>query len=267
MINRPERSRLRIYNAIQALTASKNPEDITLSDIARVSGLSWPTIRRHVGGREAVKSIARDGFRFMESEVPDTRTRILQAASNVFSKHGYSGTSLEHIAAEVGMTKGAVYSNFKNKSELYLTLLEQNIHARVLELPDSIWKHLKETTPEESVVLFFQSQVVHRLGDQEGNRLFFDFVSNARDPSVQNQLSTLYRGGYKQIQKLIENLQHEQIISREYNAFELSVFFVAILDGLMISWLVDPEGIDMDNLAQAFARIVWNGLQRYNKEE
>jgi AcrR family transcriptional regulator len=48
---------------------------------------------------------------------------LLEAAARLFLRQGYFDTTLDQIAAEAGLTKGAVYSNFANKEELFLTLM------------------------------------------------------------------------------------------------------------------------------------------------
>lgn len=53
----------------------------------------------------------------------DTRTRILEAARDLFAEHGYAGTSLADIAAAVGLTKTAVAYHFHPKDRLAAELL------------------------------------------------------------------------------------------------------------------------------------------------
>ena len=53
-----------------------------------------------------------------------TRTELIEAASAVISEKGFDRASLEEIAARAGMTRGAVYGNFKNKEELFLAVIE-----------------------------------------------------------------------------------------------------------------------------------------------
>jgi len=53
-----------------------------------------------------------------------TRKRLIEAAAAVIAKKGFDRASLEDIAALAGMTRGAVYGNFKNKEELFLALVE-----------------------------------------------------------------------------------------------------------------------------------------------
>lgn len=54
-----------------------------------------------------------------------TRQRILDAAEALFRERGFAGTSLEDVAGEAGYSKGAVYSNFAGKSDLFFAVIEQ----------------------------------------------------------------------------------------------------------------------------------------------
>ena len=53
-----------------------------------------------------------------------TRQELLRAASRLFLRNGFVATSLSDIAEEAGLTKGAVYSNFESKEDLFLALLQ-----------------------------------------------------------------------------------------------------------------------------------------------
>jgi AcrR family transcriptional regulator len=53
-----------------------------------------------------------------------TRKQLIEAAAAVIGEKGFDRASLEDIAARAGMTRGAVYGNFKNKEELFLALIE-----------------------------------------------------------------------------------------------------------------------------------------------
>ena len=60
-----------------------------------------------------------------------TRDHLLDAAAQVLAERGFHGASLDEVAAAAGFTKGAVYSNFKNKEDLFLALLETLLGPRV----------------------------------------------------------------------------------------------------------------------------------------
>ncbi|MFZ1991632.1 MAG: TetR family transcriptional regulator [Alphaproteobacteria bacterium] len=48
----------------------------------------------------------------------NTRAQLIDAAWKLFRENGISATSLEEVAAQAGMTKGAIYGNFENKDDL-----------------------------------------------------------------------------------------------------------------------------------------------------
>lgn len=54
-----------------------------------------------------------------------TRRRIIDAARTVFLKRGVSRSTLEHIAAEAEVTRGAVYWHFKNKTDIFYALRDR----------------------------------------------------------------------------------------------------------------------------------------------
>lgn len=53
----------------------------------------------------------------------DTRTRILDAALELFSEHGFDGTTLQQIADRLGFTKAALYYHFRSKDDLLQALI------------------------------------------------------------------------------------------------------------------------------------------------
>ena len=58
-------------------------------------------------------------------EAAETRNQILDAAERVFSERGVSHTSLDDIAKAAGVTRGAIYWHFKNKSELFTAMVDR----------------------------------------------------------------------------------------------------------------------------------------------
>jgi len=67
-----------------------------------------------------------------------TRRDILRAAGRRFLRDGYVATSLADIAAEAGVTKGAVYSNFSSKEDLFLTLLREPLTSSEMYAPSRL---------------------------------------------------------------------------------------------------------------------------------
>ncbi|MFI8946961.1 TetR/AcrR family transcriptional regulator [Streptomyces sp. NPDC053750] len=59
----------------------------------------------------------------------ETREALTMAALMAFARDGYHGASLDGIAGEAGFSKGAVYSNFGGKAELFLAAMDHNLQA------------------------------------------------------------------------------------------------------------------------------------------
>jgi AcrR family transcriptional regulator len=57
------------------------------------------------------------------------QTRTITAALDLFSEHGVSGTSLQMIADAVGVTKGAVYHQFRSKEAIVLAVAEVELQG------------------------------------------------------------------------------------------------------------------------------------------
>jgi AcrR family transcriptional regulator len=66
------------------------------------------------------------------------RRHLLRAANRLFLRQGFVATSLAEIADEAGMTKGAVYSNFASKEELFLTVLREPLISTEVFAPSDV---------------------------------------------------------------------------------------------------------------------------------
>jgi AcrR family transcriptional regulator len=60
----------------------------------------------------------------------EIRSQLLAAALDVFLELGYHGATLDQIALAAGYTKGAVYSRFDSKADLFLAMVEARIQER-----------------------------------------------------------------------------------------------------------------------------------------
>lgn len=89
------------------------------------------------------------------------REQLLDSARKLFSEKGYRGTSTEEIAANAGLTKGALYFHFKSKEEILITLVKAmssrfKLALESLPKPINPWElveivvcHTEATSPRE----------------------------------------------------------------------------------------------------------------------
>ncbi len=66
-----------------------------------------------------------------EEQREQTRERLIEAADELFRHDGFHPTTLDRIADSAGYTKGAVYSNFESKEDLFFAVYERRADAVV----------------------------------------------------------------------------------------------------------------------------------------
>lgn len=64
-------------------------------------------------------------MRRTKADAEQTRLQILEAARRVFAERGVARTSLEQVATAAGLTRGAIYWHFANKTELFYAMRDQ----------------------------------------------------------------------------------------------------------------------------------------------
>ncbi|HEY1596143.1 MAG TPA: TetR family transcriptional regulator [Thermoleophilaceae bacterium] len=65
-----------------------------------------------------------------EERKAETRQALLDAAASVVVERGLAGASVEAICAAAGFTRGAFYSNFESKEQLFVELLQQRVYEQ-----------------------------------------------------------------------------------------------------------------------------------------
>ncbi|WP_297737013.1 TetR/AcrR family transcriptional regulator [Mycobacterium sp.] len=121
------------------------------------------------------------------------RTRVLDAALDLFAQHGVSGTSLQMIADAVGVTKAAVYHQFRTKEQIVLAVTERELfrlgpaleeaeeHADRLEARDALLVRMVEMAVRDRRLvrtLQFDPVVVRLLAEHEPLQRFMERLYN-----------------------------------------------------------------------------------------
>jgi TetR/AcrR family acrAB operon transcriptional repressor len=85
-------------------------------------------------------------MRRTKEEAARTRRDIVEAALACFDRHGIAGTTLEQIAEEANVTKGAVYWHFDGKASI-LHAIRQEAALPLLDRADCTLLHRAESSP------------------------------------------------------------------------------------------------------------------------
>ncbi len=259
--------RERIVAATRRLAMEHDLEHLSFAQIAKEAGVSWATVRRYVGEK------AQLGAFLAESQTPaalpvgeDTRHRILSAARRVFAAKGYAGASLDEVAADAGLTKGAIYWYFASKSEVLLTLMEESRKRQTHTLPATIRRWTEADDQAAAFTAVLKEQMELCLRHQEWPRLLVEFLAESRDPQVRERFQALTRKRMEIIAEVIAQAQQRQLLRTDVDPFVVAVLLTNLLDGLQQWSLVDPTALEPASLAPAFAALLWPGLAPEHKE-
>ena len=111
----------------------------------------------------------------------ETRDEVLAAASRVFAKNGFHGTSLDAVAEEAGFSRGAVYYNFSDKEQLFLELLDRRCAERARDIREVFGSggHDDIASTAEQAQLAAREALEAMIGDPEWRALYLEFLAHA----------------------------------------------------------------------------------------
>ena len=96
-----------------------DPTALSIQGVAAEAGVSRQTIHHYFGGRGGLRAaLAAEGLSVATAADAPTRDRLIDAAVRLLSRPGGGLISIEAIAAEAGLTKGAIYHHFADRAEL-----------------------------------------------------------------------------------------------------------------------------------------------------
>ncbi|NIH79007.1 TetR/AcrR family transcriptional regulator [Amycolatopsis viridis] len=167
-----------------------------------------------------------------------TRRRLLDTATGLFLRDGYSSTSLERVAEEAGFSKGAVYSNFRNKDELCLEVLA-GIRAEKTASADVA---VARADTLEDLLTAFATWAAGTGGDQQWIRLEAEYLLNCRhDPELLECLGKRNTEITDQVTALLEANARRLGVQLPMSAREAAHALFGITLGLGLLRSLDPD--------------------------
>jgi AcrR family transcriptional regulator len=167
-----------------------------------------------------------------------TREHLLRAAAAVFARHGFHGASLDEVAAAAGFTKGAVYSNFKSKEDLFVAVLDERIRTQVGRFRTVLGDFTRPAEETQPLI----RDIVDSTWDDEGSALFLEFVVYAaRNPAAREKLAASFQRQHDEIVAIIGTEYERAGVPPRYPVDVLAVISSALFEGLGMTRLINPS--------------------------
>jgi AcrR family transcriptional regulator len=119
-----------------------------------------------------------------------TRSKLIKMGRKHFLAYGYGGAVLEQVAEEAGFSRGALYSNFSGKEDLFLAVFDADLHMHVARYHDI----LDSDTPAESQTKELRAAFVQSVTDKDWGVLRTEFELGAlRSETLRKRFVEIHR--------------------------------------------------------------------------
>ncbi len=185
-----------------------------------------------------------------------TRAALIDAAVALYVERGLHGTSVEAIAERAGFTRGAFYSNFATKEELFATILQERIYS-------GAYREMIEAVIEGPGPLPTARQSAEGIAAVQAHpdgawmfRLWLELLAHAgRDDELRRHATGFWRENRGLLARLVErrfaDLGREPPLPTDV----LASAMIAMDIGLAVQHHVDPEAVPLSAYPELFAAL------------
>lgn len=181
----------------------------------------------------------------------ETYQGILDAAYQVFARRGYDAATVDEIAAECGVSKGALYHHFASKEELFATLIRAR-YERPARRAVAAWPAEPSFDLAQLVGAGLRAVWDDVRRDPTWHRLLDEArVQAGRNETVAEIMAATQRWNYDTIAKVLRQGQERGNVRRDLDVESMVVVMTAIFDGAVSAYLVNERAFDVERFLDA----------------
>jgi TetR/AcrR family acrAB operon transcriptional repressor len=198
-----------------------------------------------------------------KEEAAATRDSILDAAEKLFVEQGVSRTTLQHIATEAGVTRGAIYWHFDDKGALFNAMMERATLPLEAEL--QVLDQSESADPLDDLRNYVLAVLRRTVEDPGARRVFeiatlkVEFVDemDAVRCRRQHSLSDWMARAERRIRLAMERGQ----IVGKIDPATVALAMWTMIDGLIRNWMFAPKSFDLLELGRCVIDPYIQGLR------
>jgi AcrR family transcriptional regulator len=188
----------------------------------------------------------------------DTRARLLASAARVFARRGFHAASVEEVAEDAGFSKGAVYSNFESKEDLFLAMVEARFQDRLAAIRAAV---AEPGAPGEQARRSGDSFIRTLAADPEWPAVFMEFWAYAqRDPSVRRRFAAQVGALRAAVAEILASRAAELGTELPLPAEQLATMTFAMATGFAMERQLDPGAVP-DELFGTMLEVFFAGVR------
>jgi AcrR family transcriptional regulator len=184
-----------------------------------------------------------------------TRRALLDAAAAIFVERGLHRSSVEAIAERAGFTRGAFYSNFSSKEELFAELLQESVYRA--------YREMAERQLEGDVAIPTARESAETLAEIQANpdgrwmfRLWLELLLEAgRDEKMRALAVEFWRSNRELVAQIVAARYAAAGRKPPLKPATFASALIAMDIGLAIQHYVDPDAVPLDVYPDVFGEL------------
>jgi AcrR family transcriptional regulator len=166
-------------------------------------------------------------------------SKIIQTALDIFSKNGYRATTMNDIAKEMGVSKGALYSYFKSKDDI-LKEIFQSHHQILREI-------LCKSVDGQDYVLMMEK--AYKLMTEKYNEFihmsFETFALASHDKHIRNIIREDHEKDVEVLRELLQNLMEKGAVRTDVNPRIMAQLVDALFTGIWLNLIMGYDNAEV----------------------
>jgi AcrR family transcriptional regulator len=184
----------------------------------------------------------------------ETQARILAAAYRVFARRGYEAATVEEITAECGIAKGALYTHFASKEELFRTILLERVRRRAAETAARLEPQLPL---RESVLRILEVSWETCRTDPVWSPLLMEFWALAsRNDWGREAVAALFDHCSAALVRFFSGAKRAGLVRSDLDVERAARLFLAVNDGLVLQYQTQPDKVDPQEFLDPMADMI-----------
>jgi AcrR family transcriptional regulator len=183
----------------------------------------------------------------------ETRRRLLDAAAEIFIRRGFQGATVEEITAEAGFTRGAFYSNFESKEQLFVEFLQERVYEEYRQMVQRV---PAEASPIERLrwtARDLMERYERGAGDDWLFALWLETLAHAaRNPEFRELPASFWSGTRAMLASQIDADFNKLGRSAPASPKHIAIALTALDIGLAVQHLVDPDDVPLSLYPELF---------------
>ena len=168
-----------------------------------------------------------------------TVERLLDAALETFAEIGFAAASVEDICSRGGFTRGAFYSSFRTKDELFAALYERETARELARVEEQLTGIEDESDPVAAAI---ERSLAAFRSDRTWALVRSEYALHAaRRPEARSALSRHTLALHTQLTELIERTARRSGFNVTVPADQLARIVLALHDGFLVRDIAAPE--------------------------